>query len=391
MTLAASCVTAVVKIASRCNLSCSYCYVYHKGDDGWRNQPALMTEEIISMTIDRFIEHCKTHLLSDFEIVFHGGEPLLAGPNFFKNFVETALARMPSQTRLTFTVQTNGVLLNSVWSRLLRQLGIQVGISIDGTRATHDRMRVDHLGRGSYARVLRGLEAARAEGLDPGILTVVDLADDPRAVFENLMAMKPRMVDFLLPLANWDDLPHRHTPTSYADWLITVFELWIASPTPPFRIRLFEQIVRTTLGFTRNYDALGPGVNRTIVIETDGSIESVDVLRVCGNGMTRRGYNVLSDSIDSALTDPLAQTYLHAADRLCSECRACEIKNLCAGGYLPHRFARANDFDNVSVYCTDLLALIKTIQDWSVRQVPSDLRDSLGLRSLKSVLAHPLV
>ena len=379
---ALSCVAAVFKVASRCNLNCAYCYVYNKGDDGWRRQPPVMARQTAITAINRLSEHCRAHAIDHFEVIFHGGEPLLAGPEFFEVFVREATARMAPETRITFTVQTNGISLTRDWARCFRRLGVKIGISIDGTARSHDRMRVDHKGRGSYSRVVRGLDAARSEGLSPGILAVVDLAEDPIAVFEHLASLKPRLVDFLLPLATWDSPPERSSRTAYADWLITIFELWLAAPVLPFRIRLFEQIVRTVLGFPRNYDALGPGVNRTVVIETDGAIESVDVLRVCENGMTSRGYHVSEDSIDTALDDPLAQAYLFAADRLCGTCQACRVRDICAGGYLPHRFRRSNGFDNPSVYCADLLKLISTVQDWAVRQVPADLRNDLDLRSL---------
>jgi uncharacterized protein len=124
-----------------------------------------------------------------------------------------------------------------------------------------------------------------------------------------------------------------------------------------------------------------------VVIETDGGIEPVDVLRACENVITRRGYNVATDSIDEALGDPLIQTYLLAAEELCDTCLACPVRDICAGGYLPHRFGRGNGFGNPSVYCADLFKLIGVIQDWSLRQLPDDLRTELDLRSLSGLSA----
>ena len=36
----------IVKVHSRCNLSCSYCYVYEMADQAWRQQPKRMTRPI---------------------------------------------------------------------------------------------------------------------------------------------------------------------------------------------------------------------------------------------------------------------------------------------------------------------------------------------------------
>ena len=243
-----TCSMAVVKIASRCNLNCSYCYVYNKGDDGWKQQPALMSERTVRELVDRVVAHCRTHRLERFHFVFHGGEPLLAGPGFIRFFVEHARTRLASLTETAFSLQTNGVLLSAAWARHLKELGVAVGISIDGMRASHDRWRVDHKGRGSYERVIAGLRAARREGLDPGILAVVDIEADPDEVYRHLKDLRPRVVDFLLPQATWDDPPARPFARAHAVWLLEIFHRWAAEPRPPFRIRLFEQIVRSVLG-----------------------------------------------------------------------------------------------------------------------------------------------
>jgi len=380
------CSTAIVKIASRCNLNCSYCYVYNKGDDGWSRQPAVMSSETVTALVERVRAHCRRHGLDRFHFVFHGGEPLLARRRFVEWFVAAAGAALAPDVEARFSMQTNGVLLSREWARLLKRLGVHVGISMDGLPESHDRWRIDHKGRGSYRGVVAGFEAARREGLDPGILAVIDLAADPAEVYRHFAALRPRIVDFLLPQATWDDPPHRPRAAGYASWLLAIFALWSAEPSPPFRVRLFEQIIRSVLGIADSLDALGRGANAILVIETDGSIETVDVLRVCENGITRTARNVRTDDLDDALTDELPLAYYHSSDRLCATCEACAVREICAGGYLPHRFSRANRFDNPSVYCEDLKALISAIQAWTVGQLPPDLVAATGLCALSATV-----
>src|SRR4051794_40895255 len=76
------------KIASRCNLNCSYCYVYNLGDQRWRDQPHFMSEAVALRTAQRILEHCRAHEQDSFRVIFHGGEPLLGGVSHLKALIE---------------------------------------------------------------------------------------------------------------------------------------------------------------------------------------------------------------------------------------------------------------------------------------------------------------
>ena len=69
----------VVKIHSRCNLACDYCYVYEMADQGYQRQPPTMSPGTVRATVARIAEHVRAHDLSAIRVTLHGGEPLLAG------------------------------------------------------------------------------------------------------------------------------------------------------------------------------------------------------------------------------------------------------------------------------------------------------------------------
>src|SRR5580704_4982314 len=83
----------VLKIAQRCNLNCSYCYVYNRGDDSWRSRPAIVGDDVIRAIAGRIVEHCASHQLSRFEVEFHGGEPLLVGKDRFESITDLLTQR----------------------------------------------------------------------------------------------------------------------------------------------------------------------------------------------------------------------------------------------------------------------------------------------------------
>src|SRR5882762_9809992 len=69
----------LVKIASRCNLACDYCYMYEHADQSWRAQPPFMSDDLRRKLAMRIGEYVRAANLKRLVVVFHGGEPLLAG------------------------------------------------------------------------------------------------------------------------------------------------------------------------------------------------------------------------------------------------------------------------------------------------------------------------
>ena len=91
----------VLKVHSRCDLACDHCYVYESADQSWRDRPPGMPDEVISRTARRIAEHAAEHRLSAVQVVLHGGEPLLAGPDRLRSIItelQSALGRrVPSR------------------------------------------------------------------------------------------------------------------------------------------------------------------------------------------------------------------------------------------------------------------------------------------------------
>src|SRR5690242_12446211 len=146
-----------MKIHSRCNLACSYCYVYEMADQGWRGQPLSMTGHVADQAVRRIAEHVRSHDIADIRIVLHGGEPLLAGGGFIEYLALAVRRALPSTTKADLIVQTNGTHLDAAMLDTLARHGIRVGVSLDGGRAATDRYRRSAGGRSSYDSVVRAL------------------------------------------------------------------------------------------------------------------------------------------------------------------------------------------------------------------------------------------
>jgi uncharacterized protein len=374
------CLMAVVKIAGRCNINCTYCYMYNLGDSTSMLQPKKMSDETVIQLMQRVKEHCQRHAIERFTFVLHGGEPLLAGKEFFRFFVASARQYLAPHTRPLFGLQTNGMLLDEDWCTLLGELGISIGVSIDGTKEAHDMYRLDFKGEGTYDRVIAGLHIAqqsKALAHPPGVLCVQNIDADPIGVYEAFKALGVPDADFLMPDHTHDTPPpaqhYQKSPHPYADWLIQIFDRWFAETETPIRIRFFEFIVGTVLGGNYEFDSLGFNKNELLVIETNGSIEALDVLKACGDGFTKNGAHVATHSFDDAMQTDLARLYHYSHQQLPRQCSVCPVREICGGGYVPHRYSSRNGFNNPSVYCHDLLKLITHIQNAVIDALPPDI------------------
>ncbi|MQY09041.1 FxsB family cyclophane-forming radical SAM/SPASM peptide maturase [Actinomadura macrotermitis] len=358
----------VLKIHSRCDLACDYCYVYEMADQSWRGRPRAMSGAVLDRAARRVAEHAAAHGLETVELVLHGGEPLLAGPGLLADAV-TAVRRAARGVRVEVTVQTNGVRLDESFLALFERLGVRVGVSLDGGAAAHDRHRRDAGGRGSHARVSRALELLagdRYRHLFNGLLCTVDLRNDPHAVYDALMAWEPPAVDFLLPHGNWAAPPPGREPgspaTPYAAWLVPLFDRWYRA-APAGRVRLFAELVRLLLGGASASEAVGLSPVGTVVIETDGAIEQSDLLKSAYPGAAETGLHVDRDPLDAALRLPSVAARQLGERALAPECRACGVRAVCGGGLYAHRYRPGRGFANPSVYCPDLYRLVHHVRD----------------------------
>lgn len=352
----------VLKIASRCDLKCDYCYVYEHADQGWRTQPPMMARAVVRAVGRRIAEHADRHGLGAVRVILHGGEPLLVGP---KRLAEIAAdLREQLGDRLDLRMQTNGVLLTEDVCAVLREHRIRTGVSLDGSQLSHDRHRRFAHGGGSHHHVRRALELLRRdENRDcySGLLCTIDLRNDPLDTYEALLAERPPRIDLLLPHATWDTPPPFRISheTPYAKWLSAIFQAWTTGGrTVP--IRLFEAILRPG---EVGAEAVGLSPADLVVLETDGTWEQVDSLKVTYAGAAATGLDVFGATVDEVAAHPMIAIRQTGLDGLSATCRACEVVDRCGGGQFPHRFRGSNGFDNPSVYCADLKELITAMDD----------------------------
>jgi uncharacterized protein len=336
-------------------------------DQGWRHMPRRMSGAIAAKAVERIAEHAEKHGLGSVEIILHGGEPLLAGPDWLAELIQALRSRVPAQVNVS--MQTNGTLLDRPMLETLKTLGVRIGVSLDGDAEATGLHRRYADGRNSFDAVadgLRLLQEPEFRECYSGILCTVDVGNDPVATYEALLKFSPPTLDLLLPHANWSSPP---PGPSHAEWLISVFERWYCAPRQETQIRLFRELIQLVLGQPGAVEGLGLLPSTLVVVDTDGAIKQLDSLSSAYPGAADTGLHVLSSGFDDALEHPTTVARQIGAEALSPQCRACQVMEICGGGLYPHRYRPGEGFRNRSVYCADLLRLITHVRDRVIADV----------------------
>lgn len=355
----------VVKIAELCNLGCKYCYLYEHGDTTFKARPRFMSDGVYGGLLASVRRYCDEVPGRRMSITFHGGEPTLVGPDRLISLAERARNVLGSYLD-TLQMQTNGTLIDDQWVSALERTGVHASVSLDGPPDIHDRNRVDHAGRGSHEAAVRGLKRLQSAGLKPGVLGVVTPGEDGARVYRHFRELGVSSINLLLPDVTHDSRDTWYGgagPTPVADFLIPAFDAWFDEDNPAVVVSVFYGLLRRMLGGPMTNDAFGNPILRYLIVDTDGSIQPNDALRVCENGITQTAANVMTNGFEGLeQSAPFAHKMLTTGMPLSQVCQKCPEVSVCGGGYLPHRYARANGFDNPSVWCTDIKLLIAHIR-----------------------------
>lgn len=144
-----------------CNLNCRYCFYHDIVEKREQASYGLMTEDTLAAVLEKALA-AASHSCT---IAFQGGEPTLAGLDFFRKAVELQRRLNVNRVQVYNSIQTNGLLLDSQWAAFFRENHFLVGLSLDGMKDTHDLYRLDAQGRGRSTGRRASFSCWKATGL----------------------------------------------------------------------------------------------------------------------------------------------------------------------------------------------------------------------------------
>jgi uncharacterized protein len=359
--------TCIVKVVSPCNLNCTYCYEYNRGDDTWKNRPVKISKEVVSNLAFRINEHADLHGLTSFFINAHGGEPFLLTAEGLDMFYSTLSTKINSKIKINFGLQTNATLATDKIIDVLNQHKVSVGVSMDGYHEANE-FRVNHKGLDSFESIHKGakLISEKAKYFS-GFLAVINVNSDPIKVLDYFKSFNPPTIDLLQPFGNWDNLPHNDTAGKLGNWLSKAFHHYVGeSGLEKIKVRILDDALKTVLGGKPSVDWFGNIEPDYFIVTTDGNYEGLDTLKVVGTIGRELGLSVFDTSIEKIRQSDFIAMRSLGMEQTSKKCQECQIFKWCGGGYFPTRFSKENNFKNPSVYCEDLKILFKNVGDWCI-------------------------
>lgn len=328
-------VTLLIKPASSlCNLRCRYCFYADVSDNRAVKSMGVMSHETAGELIEAAFAAADSHGTIGF--AFQGGEPTMAGLDFFRDFTAMVSARRPLDRQVSYSLQTNGMVLDGEWAHFLKENNFLVGISVDGYRELHDYYRVDPQGKGTYGRAVKSLALLQKYGVETNLLCVVtgQCAKHPQKAYASLKKLGVRYLQFipcLDPLeAGRGHAAYSLTPKLYGDFLCGLFDLWYRDWAEGhyISVRLFDDYVHLAMGEPPSTCATSGGCGSYFVVEGDGSIYPCDFYVLDG---WRMG-DVHTDSLEKLANAEIASEFLRQGRRRPSRCESCRWVSLCQGG-----------------------------------------------------------
>lgn len=324
--------TVMLKPASSlCNLRCKYCFYMDITSLRRISSFGIMTECTLYSVIDHIFMDLNDgdHLT----LSFQGGEPMLAGLFFYQNLTRY-IFKKNRNIRIDYTLQTNGILLNDDWCIFLAKYNFLIGISLDILPESHNSVRVDALGQGTYDQVLHSISLLDKYHIEYNVLCTLtrQTAMYPAKVWAQIKHLNLTYVQFTPCIGDFNSpgtSTFSLTPEYFFHFYSNLFDLWYQDfAIGHYRsIKLFDDLLQLIAKRLVTSCGIGGYCQPQIVIEADGSAYPCDFYCL---DQYRIG-NLTSNSLRTIYENSSIAS-CKVRDPLPELCSSCQYRQFCGGG-----------------------------------------------------------
>lgn len=346
--------TMIKPVGSACNLDCDYCYYLGKAELYGNHQPK-MSDELLERYISQYIEAVQVPVVT---FCWHGGEPLLAGLEFFEKAVALQ-NKYRGNKQIENSLQTNGLLLTPEWCDFFRKNNFLIGISLDGPKDIHDAYRHDRGGHPTFDRVIRAVEMMAIHGVEYNTLSTINdrCAGQGKRVYEFMRSVS-RFMQFL-PVVEMVEGANRQkvskraaivppgtsgaqvapwsiTPKAFGRFMCDIFDEWVIRDVGERFVQLFDITLAQWYGVQPSLCSFCPTCGDGLVVEHNGDVYMCDHFvypEYCLGNISKAHLK------DLQRNPALFRFGIEKRNSLPSDCRKCEYLFACRGECPKHRFA----------------------------------------------------
>lgn len=320
-------------ISGICNINCSYCFYKDLKKSGDVSNKGKMSKDTMKKLIENILVDFER---GDFiEFAFQGGEPTLLGVGFYKEFIDYVNLVNTKKVNISYSLQTNGILIDEKWCEFFVENNFLIGLSLDGPEDINDKYRLDSLGNGTFKKIIETKEMFDKYRVDYNILTVLtnEIALNPKKVWQFIKYNQIRYIQFIPCLDNIDKIEEKEyvlKPENFAYFYKEIFRYWFQSllDNENYSIGLIEQLITYLSGQSIGTCLIRGKCSPQYVIESDGSVYPCDfyVLEKYNSG------NIRDNSVKEIFVNNAMQNFLEEKKETPKICSLCRYKNICNGG-----------------------------------------------------------
>lgn len=346
-------VSLLIKPASgSCNMRCRYCFYEDEMKNRAVKSYGIMQDGVLEAIIRKTLE------FADRECTFYfqGGEPTLAGLEFYKRVIELEKIYNVKKVKLNHGIQTNGYIIDDAWASFFAEHHFLVGLSLDGPKEINDRYRIDAEKNGTYKKIMRAAQLFDKHKVEYNILTVVTAQTAKNigkiyGFFDKNHFAYQQYIPCLDPIGEpRGGQEFSLTAENYELFLKNLFDLWYSDRAKGKFVynRYFENLAAVLSGQMPENCGMNGHCDRQLVVEADGSVYPCDFYVLDQWKLGNLTVNSFKELEEERTRLQFVELSAHVDDK----CKTCKWGFLCKGGCRRDREPIVDKKPGLNYFCS---------------------------------------
>lgn len=303
-------ISVVIKVTNACNLKCKYCY------DANNKEKCFIKKEYIIKLFDIL-----STKYNEIQVIWHGGEPLLIGLDFYKWVVNI---QKEYNVKFYNKMQTNGTLLTDEFAKFLIENDFHIGMSYDGGN--------EKTGRQMQDKTLENRNLVIKYGSTCGFVNIVNAynIDDLEKLYDFYKEQNIGVTfSCIFPSGNAkENTELLIKPEKYIEKLKILFDKWLLEEDTKSKVTPLDDYLNAYLGKCKKC-SYGSCLFKWLCIDAFGN------LYPCGRIMNEKycmGHIDSINNFDEIFNNDNYKSIVSEAIKRRNKCKNCDIYEICNGG-----------------------------------------------------------